>query len=427
MRFVCLDPIAKSSSVCSVSVYNESFEFLYQKICKKENTDFESYFHEESTIVCFDIFKTFDYFGRVDKNIYDVRNIYKLLGYNFKNLIELSDNILGAPKTEKMKKLSREIRAHIRSYEHCKININDYSQEQIIPSDLIETFYRERSHIVMALFSKINFENAKFYNKMFTISRTLHEISSQGLDIDMSALKSTMYSKYFQKNKINLKFDIVGAKTGRVGFKNGTFNVYILPKQFRNCIVAGENSKIVQFDYQSFQPRIATALTNDEEFKERILLSDDIYQNFSGDREKNKIAFLAWMFSPKNFGKFNKEAKPIKDLKEKVVKEANLHGKIQNIFERELFFQNEQPHIVFQNFITSNEADTILNVMHWVHKALNRRKSRVLFPYHDAIVCEIHDDEQEFVKKIKTFMEEWPKQYFGVNFPVSVKTGKTFL
>jgi len=55
------------------------------------------------------------------------------------------------------------------------------------------------------------------------------------------------------------------------------------------------------------------------------------------------------------------------------------------------------------------------------------KKSRIMFPFHDCIVFEIHNDEKDLVGVIKSFMEGFYKdKVFFATFPVSVKCGSNF-
>jgi hypothetical protein len=372
--------------------------------------------------------------GRFDQKlgfIYDVETLYKLAGYEFRDLIHLGEQVFGEARLYRFRDLSSRIGAHLKSFREVNIDVSKYSEDQLIPAELIEKFYGERASVIFDLFLEMKDQDAiDFYKKeMFKNLVTLHAISREPLNIDFSAIDGLRahhvgsVKNHTVDGKLNLKFNPVGAKTGRLGFKRGTVNVYGMQKAVRKCIVAEPDTQIYQFDFKSFQPRLAIFSTDDEKFKDRFRNVDDIYSLFPGERSTIKISFIAWMFSNMKNELFGEEAAPIQDLRNKLFREVEKTGRLINRFGRVLHFKEEKINAVFQNYITSLEVDAILILTRWINKVLQKRKSRVLFPFHDAIVLQVHDEEKEIVENVKNFMQSFHSGNFGTKFPVDVKGG----
>lgn len=434
MKYLVVEPIVNSGRLCSFTTYSENHEFLIQHIATvpaaiRTHTEIQHYYFGDYTRICFDAFKTMDVFNFKFKFLYDVKVLYELAGWRFRNLIGLGTQVLGEGRMRKYTDLSDRVNAHIRSYSVAKIDYKVFSSEELFPEGLIEDLYRERSMIIMELFKRFDVEEVRdFYEKrFFDVIKHLHFTSLKPINLSTSSLEnSTHFAKTLkaQGDEVRLKFNAVGAKTGRLSFKKGSLNLYNLPRPMRKYIVAPDGYDIVQFDYKSFQPRLAIFSTQEEDFKNKFENIDDIYSVFPGDREKNKISFLAWMFSLRKDELFEEHASPIQDLRTKLFYEAKKSGRLLNRFGRYMKYSGEEKNVVFQNYITSMEVDSMLSNFIKVNHLLVNKKSRIICPFHDALLLYIHDDEKSLVLDVKEMMEQIGG--FSNKFPVSVLSGNNW-
>lgn len=430
MRYLVVDPTTKSRA-CFFTVYGEDRSFLYRQILNSDRPEISKLADGNYMFICFDAFKTMGKFDQKFGFMYDVETLYRLAGYEFRDLIHLGEQVFGDARLYHYRDLSSRIGAHLKSFREVSIDTSNYTEAQLIPAELIEKFYGERASVIFDLFLEMKDQDViDFYKKeMFKNLVTLNAISQKPLNIDISAVDglNTHHIGPIKNRtvdgKLHLKFNPVGAKTGRLGFKRGTVNVYGMQKAVRKCIVAEPDTQIYQFDFKSFQPRLAIFSTDDEKFKDRFRNIEDIYSLFPGERNTIKISFIAWMFSNMKNELFGQEAKPIQDLRNKLFREVQKNGRLINRFGRVLHFKEEKINAVFQNYITSLEVDAILILTRLINKVFQKRKSRILFPFHDAIVLQVHDEEKEIVKNVKNFMESLHRGSFGTSFPVDVKGG----
>jgi len=435
MKILCLDPVFTSTRLCSFSVFDSDYKFLYQQVLDIDSPGIDMYLSGYECI-CFDALRVMRMLG-TDKFSFmlDAKVLYSLRGPKFDNLIDLGRDIFGENYTKNYDEVLEKIEAHLNSYRITKINVDKYTDDQIFPDYLLRSLYIERAKIVADLISGQHGDERikNFYSElMYNNIRVLSDISRKPLNIDIGSIEdSDMYHlRAIKKNttagKSYLRFNAVGAKTGRLAFKKGTINIYALPKDLRKCITASPNSRIAQFDFKSFQPRLAIFSNKDEEFKKRFREVKDIYSVFPGDRDTNKIGFLAWMFSNSRNEMFEKEASAIYDFRNELYLEAKQNGSVMNFFGRVVHLEDKEKNVLFQNYITSLEVDAILELMRWINKILDKKQSRILFPFHDAIVMEIHNDETEIIPLLKKFMENIFSQRFSSVFPVEVSIGENF-
>jgi hypothetical protein len=423
---VCVDTVLCFEDV--LSIFSNESSKINHKFINNSLLNFNKFSTKKHNLLCFDCFNLLN-FNR-DCFFYDVKILYELQGYKFNNIISLLKEVFDESVIDKYCFLSEKIKAHIKSYNISKIEIVNFSMKDLFPFDLISEFYIERSLLIKKLYENIKDKDLiKFYEEYFySVVKKIYDINQQYLELDLKKIKqlNNYHISFLNENKTKLYLKPVGAKTGRLSFKKGTLNLFNLPKKLRSCILAPKYFKIVQFDYKSFQPRIAIHITNNEEFKKKFRDIDDIYSKFSGDRETVKISFLAWMFSERIDDVFDVEAIAIRKHRKFLYEQLLKNGKILNDFGRVIYFHGEQENVFFQNFITSVEADMILSTLSILMKALENRKSKLLFPFHDAIIFKIHNDELFLIRKIKNFMEVHHEARFKTNFPIEVKVGKNF-
>lgn len=384
---------------------------------------------QDDSVICFDFFKAYPYYSS-EHIIYDIKILYDLEGRDTESFSKLAANVLGKSKIANYAASIRKMNAYWESYSIAKIKYEKFSLDKLLPKSLVKDLFQERKNILLQLFEEA--KEKKFYEKFFDTLKCLYEISQKPIHIDLESIKddntyfSNLIRSQTKESKLFLHFNPVGAKTGRMSFKKGSVNFYILPKDLRKCLVAPDGFNVVQIDFKSFQPRLAIFCTEDESFKKKFYNINDIYTMFEGDREENKISFISWMFAQRTHPIFDEAARPILQLKKDLYVEAKKSGQLTNKFGRTLHYTNEEDNVVFQNYVTSNEVDAMLSLMLDVHEFLKNKKSRIIMPFHDSLIFYIHQEETHIVDEIKSIMENKHSTLFGSSFPVSVKVGNNF-
>ncbi len=384
------------------------------------------YFYEDIPI-CFDVDKC-----NCSDFVLDVKILYELWGYKFNSLEDLLKQV--CPELhEKYNTAYEKIKAHLRSFQVCKIK--NFNVKDAIPAKILSNFKAIKKECVFFLFEKIdNDELINFYiNHFYDVVRTLQNISLQKVKINTQILNNFNNHYAFNVKQIvkddfvDLKFNYVGAKNGRLTCKKNSLPIFTMPTNMREVVSVEDDFELVQMDFKSFQPRIAIFSTDDEILKDQFRKVEDIYSVFDGNREENKLAFLTWMFveNPSNL-EFESKTFALLELREKLHKQVLEKGYITNSFGRPLFFSKEEKdNKIFQNFIASNESDAIFSIIVKLHKALENKKSKIAFPFHDAIFFKIHKSEKHFIKKIQEYLQNfYINKIFYSKYPVEVKIGK---
>jgi hypothetical protein len=427
MNYLCIDPVINSSQV-SVSLFAESGDFLYSQVVFPDKV--ESFWKDKDvTCLCFDAFSVWGVIGSHPAFLWDVKTLYELLGIKFDTLTGVGRAYLEYGVIQKYSDLSGQVAAHLNSYKQAKIDVSKSSSDILLPEDLLRDLYLERARLIIALYLRLSEEDKEFYKSFYSSMQAIYKVSQDPICVDVSLLDGGAYllsaaKKQVVDGKMRLKFKAVGAKTGRLGFRKNTFDIYTLPKGLRHFIVPAEGYDLIEIDFKNFQPRVAIFSTQSETFKDLFRGVEDIYSIFPGDRAKNKIDFLAWMYAKAKMSNsiFEKSAWPVWEFRNSIADQCREQGYVETIWGRKIYYSNQPNHIIFQNFITATEVDCVLQLM----KGLLDQGVRVKFPYHDAIICEVPKNNKDFVEKIKSFCENFLFSVFQARFPVAVKRGESF-
>jgi hypothetical protein len=383
------------------------------------------------TLICYDakgIVDNFEYFF-----CYDVKLLYELAYYKFESLEDLYEQVFKQkPHTYLINKTKLD--AYVKSYDIAKIDVRDrrWKFESLVPKHFANVYFREKSAVVYELFKAFKKESILSHYKSIFYDAwwKLHQLGKNALDVDLKHLDGVQQNvaNVVKDGKVKIQYKATGTKHGRLVCEKGTFNILTLPKNVRTCVTAGGDYVFAQFDFKSFQPRLAVQCSNNESLKQRLAELGDVYSLFSGDRSKNKLNFLKWMFSGTYENeRFENEAWPILELRNRIFDQAKTTNVVVNDFGRTLVYTGEERNVIFQHYIASLEADAVLTTFCRLFDFLNGKKSHVSFLLHDALILKIHTSEMHLIKEIKTFIENlFVDSFLRAKFPVDVKTGNNF-
>lgn len=360
---------------------------------------------------CFDLYKYYNFFGLEDTQfVWDLQSLYGLKLERCETIEELFDK-----QTDKVFfDIKEKINAHIKSYLFCKISLKNYSLTDVIPADLFESLYKEKANCIMRLFKNnvIPKECLTFYRKNTEEIKSIIKLSNNVLFVD--------------KKPTKLMFNIFGAKNSRMSLRKSLVNIYNLSKDKRASITPPEGFKFAQFDYKSFQPRLALSLFGDASIKQQLRDNEDIYSLFEGDREANKLELISWMFSNRKNPKFDTKLASLKDHRYRLYHDMK-NNSILTPFERPLFFSDEEENVMFQNYICSTEADCIMSLINHLQNTIKDTQSYLILPFYDCLIYCIKNEECAIINELKGHMENYLYERFEMKFPVSIKVGNDLL
>lgn len=360
----------------------------------------------EGKFYCFDLYKAFSIFKDNLPLIYDFQMLYGI----HLNKVEQLDSLF--EKENRYFEYKSKLNAHMKSYSSCKINVSSFSLEKLIPKELLYEFNKHKLNSICNLLNNSN------------LPKEVYEFYTNNYDSIKAILSTSKNKVIIDSKETRLFYNMFGSKNSRLTIKKNSFNIYNLQKEKRNNIRPRDNYIFAQFDFKSFQPRLAIAIFGNETIKKELEEKQDIYSLFEGSREENKLELISWMFSNRKNDKFEKKLNFIKDARRELWTKSK-KGMLLNYFCRPLFFSSEEENVVFQNYICSVETDCIFQLIKEVQSLLKQTKSELSFPFHDCLVFSINKEEIDLIHDIKSHMENYLYRYFTLNFPVSINVGKT--
>ena len=264
--------------------------------------------------------------------------------------------------------------------------------------------YLDRLRKYESLFTKIS---GAFINKLL-LKSYLELEKNESIKTTLRGFKAQL-SGYAPKSKFtNLK-----TISGRLTVESGP-NCLTLPARYRGIVKSSFRSgKILSFDFKSLEPRICLKLAG------RDTESEDIYEqvndllSFNADRSIIKRATISLLYGSglKGLeGLSNERAKELIEIVsdffgyDKVVEMAqivNENGRRKNFFGRPINnLMETKKHILTNNFVQSTAVDLALTYFSKLVDLVDLNLARPLFIIHDAIVFDVEDDYEPFIREI---------------------------
>jgi len=293
----------------------------------------------------------------------------------------------------------------------------DYISERYINKLVLkESQEYERTDEISELLQVLNEDN-----EMIEAIRTVRECK-----IDYSNL-----IRHYSLNENQLiypQYDTIGSSSGRI-FISSPGTQY-LKKSKRDIFVPNEGWSLKYFDFRNYEPGITAGLSGDQDFID-YYNSGDMYSRISTeyynseDMRKNvKISVLASLYGMsedsliKYFKKTNnfnpgsviellKSFSSFQKWKNDIIKESlKTKEAIQDVYTRK-FLPNKEWKVNTSavNHIIQSTGSMILKKC--INEVIKISGVRVLVPMHDALLCEIHDENIESLsQQVSEIMEE---------------------
>lgn len=266
---------------------------------------------------------------------------------------------------------------------------------------------------------------------------------------------STRYISFSHEFKKNLDFIYRdNAKLARVNYStkktltgriscSDRYNPQNLSKsnEDRSMIISRfRNGKVYQFDYTSFEARIALYICGDEDFIEnyydkdlhvetaKIIFDTDDFS--TEQREIAKLANMAIMYGaseatalkilekyPEPHDKLRRIKNflsPIFNKAAEIIEEAKLNGYLINKWGS--IIRPEKDFAGFNNYLQSTAAEIIVDKVLEIKVLLTNYRSQFLFQVHDSLVFDIHPEEADLVEKIAKILSYNRGMLFSVNY-----------
>jgi len=266
---------------------------------------------------------------------------------------------------------------------------------------------------------------------------------------------STRYISFSHEFKKNLDFVYRdNAKLARVNYStkktltgripcSDKYNPQNLSKsnEDRTMIISRfRNGKIYQFDYTSFEARIALYICGDEDFIQDFYDKDlhsetariifDTHEFSAEQREIAKLANMAIMYGAseatalkilekypepqEKLRRIKSFLRPIFNKAAEVVEEAKLNGYLINKWGS--IIRPEKDFAGFNNYLQSTAAEIIVDKVLEIKILLVGYRSQFMFQVHDSLIFDIHPEEEHLVEKIAKILSYNRGMLFSVNY-----------
>jgi hypothetical protein len=219
-------------------------------------------------------------------------------------------------------------------------------------------------------------------------------------------------------------------RTGRLASsEDSEINIYNMSIADRYKIVAKPGHFLFQFDFVACQMRIYFLLT-----KHELGLQYDPYTKMSKDMNIHRQDAKLYSFKSLFGGKYSR-IKRLSDsqneylaniFKNKIYKlnDCSIGSYIYNAFGRPVLVTSQSISVIMNNLMQCEERDLLMNSIVRVDEFIKSKnlETRILFPFHDASILSIPQNELCYIKEIRNIIEEsklgnmFSKISFGKNF-----------
>ena len=262
------------------------------------------------------------------------------------------------------------------------------------------------------------FEKPNNYEFLCDLHNIEKQISLNRLRLDFSRV-GTANMNFANRNKLKsaksatpyVRYNIFGARTGRLTTKKNSFPILNLNKEFRKAILP-TNKRFVELDYNAFEIRVLLYLLGKEQPAQDIheWNVENVYNN-TITRDEAKTRIFAWLY--------NLESKDIMSEgmynRDQILKKYWDGQAITNPFGRRI--ECDKFHAV-SYLVQSTAADIVLRQMIKVNKMLEGKKSFIAFTVHDSVVIDMADEDIDLLREIKNQFASFEDTQFLTNVSV---------
>jgi len=288
----------------------------------------------------------------------------------------------------------------------------------------------------------LNDDEERFFKRMCVRDKITRWMSSRYVSFSYNLKKNLkfIYRENAKLSKIN--YSNKRTLTGRIVSKD-KYNPQNLPKEGeeRAMIISRyRGGQIYQFDYTSFEARIALYLSRDQEFIERYYDKDlhsetariifDTYDFTEEQRDVAKLVNHSILYGASDATILKKletvshpsEAmlnvkrflSPIFIRRDEIQQEIDQNEYIVNKWGS--IIKPEKSYAGFNNYIQSTASEIMIDKVYEMKELLNGKKSQLMFQVHDSIIFDIHPEEIYIVSDIARILSYHRGMIFGVNY-----------
>jgi len=326
------------------------------------------------------------------------------------------DDICPAHLLEDWQRITKRLKAFIRSNQLAKVNMSENCFFDLTPKRFLKEFCNIKNQICEWVFN--NYERPKNYDHLLSVQEVLSDIKYREINFDPKPLqenwvdqKAKLLLTKFSNKKAYCDYNLFGSKTGRLSVSSDSLPIMNMKKEYRASIKPN-NDFFIELDYNAAEARVVLALLGIEQPQEDIheYNAKNLYHSSRADAKKR---FFAWLYNPNSEDTIS-SGQYYRDL---ILGRYYLYDSVTNLFKRKIKCDDYH---AFNYLIQSTSADMVLDRMVAIYKLLKGRKSYVAFTLHDSIILDFSSEDKALIKPI---IEEYRNTKLG-RFVTTVSAGK---
>ena len=285
-------------------------------------------------------------------------------------------------------------------------------------------------------------EEEVFFNRMCVREKIARWMSTRYISFSYDFKKKLKFIYRDTAKLAKIKYSTKRTITGRIN-NHDKYNVQGLSNNGndRTMIISRfRGGRIYQFDYTSFEARIALYLSGDSDFIQdyydkdlhsetaRIIFETLEFTNeqraiakranmaiMYGSSDETAIKILSAYTNPREkLRKIKIFLNPIFKKSKEIIDNVKLNGYF--ITKWGSIIKPEKDFAGFNNYLQSTAAEIMVDKVIEVKSLLNGMKSQFMFQVHDSLVFDIHPEETKLVEKIAELLSYNKGMLFAVNY-----------
>jgi len=319
---------------------------------------------------------------------------------------------------------------------------------QIIPNIDISKYIPFMMSMIPIQTLELDEEEEVFFERMCVRDKVARWMSTRYISFDYSFDKNLDFIYRDNAKLAKVNYSTKKTLTGRIPCSD-RYNPQNLSKEGEDrakIISRFRNGRIYQFDYTSFEARIALYLSGDEEFiqdyydkdihSETAIIIFETHDFTSEQRDVAKLANMAIMYGAseatamKLLSKYPEPDEKLRRIKvflepifrraKEIIEESNQNGYLINKWGS--IIKPEKDYAGFNNYLQSTASEIVVDKVLEIKELLRPYRSQFLFQVHDSLVFDIHPEEVEIVQNIAKTLS----YNRGMMFTVNYKSGPNY-
>lgn len=314
-----------------------------------------------------------------------------------------------------------QLQVHLKAIQNARVPLHDVCLYDVLPLELYVRYFELLSSVTRSAFE--TYEKPDNHDFLLRLHWLLSDIESRKLrlttknlnfasrDVSLAKVKTLLSTTY-------VKYDLFGARTGRLGTLEHSFPILNLPRRYR-ALVEPTNDWYVEFDQNAADLRALAGILKREQPTEDLheWNVEHVFANkLSRDEAKRRV--FAWLYDN------NKQDVELSRVynKQEILSLIYSDGFVRTPFGRKVSADTEH---ALNYAAQSTAADVFYDRVLAVEALLKQRsaKSHIAFLMHDAIVLDFAEsDGNALLIECKEVFED---TIFG-QYKVNVSAGNNY-